>query len=573
MKRVLLAALLGATACMSTEPRPAAQAGPAASAPAVGAPASPAPSLGELRRVGTVHFATSCDPRVADDFLRGVALLHSFFYEEARRVFEAVAAADPSCAMAEWGVAMTYYHPIWAPPTPADMDAGREALHKAVTMGAQTERERDFIAALDAFYATPVPAGGTVGQSCHGPGGGHTPRAVAYTKAMERVHAKYPRDDEAAAFYALALLGSAPAADPTLANQLGAAAILEELWKTHHDHPGVAHYLIHAYDFPPLAPRGLEAARAYASIAPWVPHALHMPSHIFTRLGLWQEGIDANLASAEAAREYARQHHPSAASFEELHALDYLVYAYLQTEQDAKAKGLVDHVAAMQRTYPEIDFAAGYALGAIPARYALERRAWGEAAALVVPHAELPAWSAFPFDEGHLQYARALGCAHVGDEAGARAALDRMAALRDAVGDARFEYFKAQLDLQRAAVTAVLAYRASPDEAIARLRETADAEDRLGKHPVSPGAIVPVRELLGDALLDAKRPAEALVAFDGSLAIYPARFASLYGAAHAAELAGKKDVARRRYTELLTSTRSGDGHRPELAHARAFLVP
>jgi hypothetical protein len=467
---------------------------------------------------------------------------------------------------------MTYYHPIWAPPAPAEMDSGRQAIGKAMAIGARTERERDYVAALDAFYATPAAPGGTVGQSCHGPGGGHTPRAIAYTKAMERVHAKYPRDDEAAAFYALALLGSAPASDPTLANQLAAAAILEELWKTNRDHPGVAHYLIHAYDFPPLAPRGLEAARAYASIAPWVPHALHMPSHIFTRLGLWQEGIDANLASAEASRAYARKYHPGAASFEELHALDYLVYAYLQTEQDAKAKALVDHVAAMRKTYPETDFVAGYALGAIPARYALERRAWAEAAALAMQHAELPGWTRFPFDEGHIQYARALGSAHLGDEAGARAALDRMAVLRDAVTDPRFEYFKAHLDLERAAVTAVLAYRASPDEAIARLRDTADAEDRLGKHPVSPGAILPVRELLGDALLEAKRPAEALTAFEASLAIYPGRFAGLYGAARAAELAGKKDVARRRYTELLTSTRGGDGRRPELAHARSFVA-
>jgi hypothetical protein len=566
MNRILFAALLGIAACTPAE-APSTRVGVPPAAPS----AAP-PSLGELRRVGTVHFATSCEPRVADEFLRGVALLHSFFYEEARRVFEAVAAGDPSCAMAQWGVAMTWYHPIWAPPTPAEMDAGREAIRKAIAAGAKTERERDYVAALEAFYSTPAAATGTVGQSCHGPGGGHTPRALAYTKAMERVHAKYPQDDEAAAFYALALLGSAPPSDPALTNQLAAAAILEGLWKTNHDHPGVAHYLIHAYDFPPLAQRGLEAARAYASIAPWVPHALHMPSHIFTRLGLWQEGIDANLASADAARAYARKVHPDAASFEELHALDYLVYAYLQTEQDAKAKVLVDHVGGMTKTHPDTDFAASYALGAIPARYALERRAWAEAAALVLPNADGPWWSVFPFDEGHVQYARALGRAHLHDEPGARAALDRMATLRDAVTDPRFEYFKAQLDLQRAAVTAVVAYREAPDEAIARLRDTADAEDRLGKHPVSPGAILPVREILGDALLESKRPAEALAAFEASLSIYPGRFAGLYGAAHAAELAGKKDVARRRYAELLASTRAGDGRRPELAHARAYLA-
>jgi hypothetical protein len=533
-----------------------------------------APDVGDLRRVGTVHFEISCDSKVTGDFARAVALLHSFFYEEARRRFESIAAQDPTCAMAAWGEAMTWYHPIWAPPTEAEMAAGRAAMERAKAAGARTERERDYIGALDAFYATPTTGdGGAVGQSCHGPGGGHTPRALAYANAMAAVHAKYPQDVEAAAFYALALLGSAPATDETLSNQLAAAAILEGLWKRNPDHPGVAHYLIHAYDYPSLAPRGLEASRAYAAIAPWVPHALHMPSHIFTRLGLWQEGIESNLASAEAARAYAAKYHPDAVSFEELHALDYLVYAYLQTEQDAKAQSVVDRVARITKTHPDIDFVVAYALGAIPARYALERRAWAEAASLALPNPQAPLWSGFPFDQAHIELAHALGRAHTGDAAGARRALERMAELRDATTDPRFQYFRRQLDLQQAAVSAWLDYREGKEEdALRRLRATADLEDALGKHPVSPGAILPARELLGELLLEAKRPEEALTAFEASLRLYPGRFAAVYGAAHAAALARRRDVARQRYGELLEITKAGDGHRPEIGEAHAFLA-
>jgi tetratricopeptide (TPR) repeat protein len=297
-----------------------------------------------------------------------------------------------------------------------------------------------------------------------------------------------------------------------------------------------------------------------------------MPSHIFTRLGLWQESIDSNVASADAARAYARKHHPDATSFEELHALDYLVYAYLQSEEDTKAKAIVEHVAAMTKTHPEIDFVSSYALGAIPARYAIERHAWGEAASLALPMPEAILWTKFPFDAAHVEYAHALGRAHTGDDAGARAALDRMTTLRNAVSDPRFDYFKKQLEIQHAAVSAILAYRERPEEGLARLRETADADDRLGKHPVSPGAIVPVRELLGDLLLEANRPKEALDAFEASLKLNPARLAGTYGAAHAAELAGVRDVAAHHYRELLALTKNGDGRREEVQRARAFLA-
>ena len=342
------------------------------------------PKPGDLRTAGTVDFPVSCAPAVQAEFTRGVALLHSFFYEEARRIFTGVAEKDPNCAMAQWGIAMTWWHPIWTPPTPEEMKAGKAAADKAMTMKAGSDRERGFITALNAYYNTPdSPTTGEVGQSCHGPVGPRD-RVAAYEKAMRNLSDKYPDDVEAQTFYALAVLavGYATPTDTTLANQLKAAGILEKLWTKNPNHPGVAHYLIHSYDYPALAERGLAAARSYDSIAPWVPHALHMPSHIFTRLGMWEESVAANRSSADASRAYAAMRHRDATEAEELHALDYMAYSYLQEGQDAKAKEIVDFAATVRKTNPELEFSAAYALAAIPARYALERNAWADAAAL-----------------------------------------------------------------------------------------------------------------------------------------------------------------------------------------------
>jgi energy-coupling factor transporter ATP-binding protein EcfA2 len=479
-------------------------------------------------RLGAVgSFDNSCHPRVRADLVRGVALLHSFFYEEARRIFAGVAARDPRCGIADWGVAMTWYHPLWSPPTDEEMQSGLAAVTAAEAVGAGSALERDYIAAIAAFYRdAPAPAAGE--DAGHGATGGHPARARAYAGAMERVYRKYRQDSDAAAFYALALLGAAPPADPELINQRAAAQILEGLWRRNRYHPGFAHYLIYAYDYPSLAGRGLEPATAYADMAPWVPHALHIPSHIFTRLGRWEDSVQTNLASAQAAREYAAQHHPDAASFEELHALDYLVYAYLQTGQDGKAKEIVDRVVAMRKTHPEFDVAAAYALGAIPARYALERHAWREAAALAVLPS--PLFARFPFAEAHLEYAHALGRARSGDLPGARRALDRTRQLRDANTDPRFQYFQQQLDLQYQAASAWLSHAEGKDgAAVDLLRKVADAEDLLGKHPVSPGAIFPVRELLAELLLELGRPEQALVEYERSLIISPGRRNALTG--------------------------------------------
>jgi tetratricopeptide (TPR) repeat protein len=527
------------------------------------------PKPGDLRTAGTVDFPVSCAPAVQAEFTRGVALLHSFFYEEARRIFTGVAEKDPTCAMAQWGIAMTWWHPIWTPPTSEEVKAGKAAADKGMAMKTGTDRERGFITALNAYHNTPEsPTAGEVGQSCHGPVGPRD-RVAAYEKAMRKLSDKYPDDVEAQTFYALAVLavGYATPTDTTLANQLKAAGILEKLWKTNPQHPGVAHYLIHSYDYPALAERGLAVARSYGSIAPWVPHALHMPSHIFTRLGMWEESIAANRSSADASRAYAAMRHRDATEAEELHALDYMAYSYLQEGQDAKAKEIVDFAATVRKTNPELEFSAAYALAAIPSRYALERNAWADAAALRVP--ALPHWSSFPFMEALIEYAHALGRAHTGDLAGARKAVDRMKQLRDATTDPKFDYFKRQLDQQMQAASAWVAYgEGKKEEAVDLLRRTADAEDVLGKHPVSPGALVPAREQLGDLLLKLDHPMEAQREFEAALKIYPGRFRGLCGAALAAERIGEKEKADNYYAKLIEQTAKADSSRSELTQLR-----
>lgn len=535
--------------------------------------AATAPEPGDLRGVGKVTFPITCTPDVQSDFARGVALLHSFFYEEARRVFTSVAERDSKCAMAQWGIAMTWWHPIWTPPNPDEMRAGKAAIEKAMSMNTGSDRERGFITALNTYYnAADNSNAAPVGQSCHGPVGPRD-RVVAYEKAMRQLRDKYPDDFEVQTFYAFAVLGVGYATpnDTTLSKQLEAAGMLEKLWKENPNHPGVVHYLIHSYDYPQFAQRGLTAAQTYNSIAPWVPHALHMPSHIFTRLGMWDESIAANQASAEASRAYAAMRHRDAAEAEELHALDYLAYSYLQEAQDAEAKKIVDLVAKVKKTNPELEFSAAYALAAIPTRYAFERNDWAAAATLSIPN--VPHWSSFPFMEALIEYGHALGRAHIGDVEGARKAIARMQELRDATKDPKFDYFKSHLDLQMQAATAwVAAAEGKNNDAIDILRRAADSEDILGKHPVSPGAFVPIREQLGTLLLEVQQPWEAQRQFEAALKIYPGRFRGLYGAAKAAELAGDKDTANRYYTKLAAQTSKAGGSRDELNHIREFLT-
>jgi hypothetical protein len=326
--------------------------------------------------LGSVRFANACRPEAQADLQRGLALLHSFGYEQARGAFEAVLEKDPRCAVAQWGIAMSYYHPIWAPPTPAELARGRAAAEKAAAIAPANERERGYVAAIGAFYRN----ADTID---------HTTRALAYRDAMADLTRRFPEDHEAAIFYALALLGTAPPSDATFAQQKHAADMLNRLLPVEPKHPGVAHYLIHAFDYPQLASLALPAARVYAKIAPASPHAQHMPSHIFIRLGLWEESIQSNLDSERTANEIVAKAHPGAASFDALHALDYLEYAYLQIGQDGKAKAVMER-ASKAATFDEANFVAGYALAAIRARYALERRQWAEAARLEPPKGPLP---------------------------------------------------------------------------------------------------------------------------------------------------------------------------------------
>ena len=510
-------------------------------------PASPQEKTA-VEKLGKVRFQTSCSAAVQSEFERAVALLHSFALEEARRAFVLVSDKDPGCGIAHWGVAMTMYgNPFAWPPAPKALADGWAAIQKARAVGAKTQRERDYIAALETFYKD----SDTVD---------HRTRALAYLKAMEQLSLRYPEDREAATFYALTLAATGLPTDKTYAQQLKAAEILEKIFAEQPDHPGVAHYLIHSYDYPAIAQRGLPAARRYASIAPSAPHALHMPSHIFTRRGFWQDSIESNRASAAAARN----------QFDQLHAMDYLAYAYLQGAQDVQARRVLDEMKAIPKVTFE-HFVTAYALAAIPSRYALERGRWGDAASLALHPADFP-WSRFPQSEAILVFARGLGAGRSGNVAAARKDLDRLEALRDALAAAKVGYWAEQVEIQRRVVAAWVARaEGKNEEALGLMRGAADMEDATDKHPVTPGPIMPARELLGEMLLEMNRPAESLKEFEASYRIEPNRFRGLYGAARAAELSGDMVKARSYYTTLLVLSQPADSECPELQHAKAVL--
>ena len=499
-------------------------------------------------KVGTVRFPTSCSAAVQPDFERAVAMLHSFWFQASTNAFVAVAQQDPGCAIAHWGVAMNLLgNPFAWPPSPKALADGWAAVERAKAAGARMPRERDYVAAIEAFYKDAA----TVD---------HRTRALAYRQAMEQLAGRYPEDREATIFYALALNATALPTDKTYADQLKAAGMLEKVFAEQPQHPGVAHYLIHSYDYPPIADKGLTAARRYAAIAPAAPHALHMPSHIFTRRGYWQESIDANRASASAMSSH----------FDQLHALDYLVYAHLQMAQDGSAKRVVDHVSDLPKVTFE-HFVTGFALATIPSRYALERGRWADAAKLELFGKEFP-WGRFPQSEAQLVFARALGAARSGDAAAARRDADRLGVLRDTLTTAKVGYWAEQVDIQRQIALAWVARaERKNDEAVALLRAAADREDAREKHPVTPGPLAPARELLAEMLLEANEPVKALQEFESSMRVEPNRFRGLAGAARAAELAGDRTKARSYSAQLAALGEKADSERPELARAKALL--
>ena len=481
-------------------------------------------------KFGQVRFPTSCKPEVQSAFERGLALLHSFAYAKAATVFQEVSAKDPDCGLAQWGVAMTYFHTIWGPPTEGEFAAGRTAAQKAAVLGAPSARERDYIAGIAAYY--------------QGDAVEHAARVVAYEKAMAGVRERNPDDHEAAIFHALAILGVAYNSPPdkTYARQKEAAKILNGLLAVEPDHPGIAHYMIHSFDYPELAGLALPAARAYAKIAPSAPHALHMPSHIFTRLGMWKESIESNLASARAAQTWAAKTQAGATAFDALHAMDYLEYAYLQTGQDAKARELVDNVAKVT-SLDVPQFAAGYALAAVPARHALERRAWKEASALTA-QPTFP-WEKYPYAKAIVHFARAVGGARAGDLETARQDLTTLTGIQASLQGQKGFDWATQVEIQRRAAAGWVARAEKKDaEAVALMRSAADLEDSTDKHPVTPGSILPAREQLADLLAELGQPAAALAEYETSLRSAPARLNSYDGAARAAERAGKKREAK-----------------------------
>ncbi len=507
-------------------------------------------------KLGTVHFATSCSAPAQTQFDRAVALLHSFEFARATDAFAGVAAADPGCGIAYWGAALA----AWGNPfaagqkTPAQLQRGRDAIERATRAGLRSDRERAYVAAVAELYR------GSLQRD-------QLTRVAAYRDAMEALATAHPEDMEASIFYALALAQAEPPTDKTYADLLKAGGILERLFAAHPDHPGLAHYIIHAYDGPPLAPRALAAARAYARIAPSAPHALHMPSHTFTRMGLWQESIATNIASAAVARR-------DGATAEELHATDYLTYAYLQTGQDAAAERLLDALPEMASRFdPDAvgsaapGMAGAFALAAIPARLALERGLWAEAARLE------PRQSRYPHTEAMTLFARALGAARVGERATARAAIDALAPLRERLLAAHEDYWAGQVEIERRSALAWLTLASGDREAaLGEMRAATELEDQTEKSVVTPGPLAPARELLGEMLLETRAPAEALHAFRAVLQREPDRFRALAGAARAAAAAGDPGSSLRYSQRLVEVCERGDRPgRPELAEARRVV--
>jgi tetratricopeptide (TPR) repeat protein len=450
----------------------------------------------DLGNIGAAHLETSCNAAAQKEIDKGVALIHSFWYVEAERAFRRAADADAQCGMAWWGVAMSNLHPLWAPPTPDELQTGRQAAAKAQQVGATTPREQAFIRAINIFYTDSD-------KLAHGA------RMLAYEKAMAETASTNPEDHEAAIFHALALVGAASPADKTYANQKKAAQILNRILPSQPNHPGVAHYLIHSFDYPELAELALPAARVYAKLAPGSPHALHMPSHIFTRLGLWGESIASNLAAADKARRYVERTMPGAASFDELHAIDYLVYAYLQQGDIDRARALIERTAGVTKMDSANHFAAAFAIAAAPARFALERQEWRAAAALTVP--PVIDWEKVPYAEANIHFARGVGAARSGQLNTARDAIARLAVIRQSLLDQKNNYWADQVEIQRLSAAAWLAHAEKDgDEAFRLMRVAADLEASTDKHPVTPGAILPAREQLAEMLIAADRRDEAI---------------------------------------------------------------
>jgi tetratricopeptide (TPR) repeat protein len=499
--------------------------------------------FGQDEKLGKLSFPTSCDPKVQAEFERGVAMLHSYWFLIARRTFEGVLQQDPNCAIAYWGVAMDYLNnTLLGPPPRADAEAGWAALEKARAIGAKTQRERDWIEALSAYFRDHDKIAVDA-------------RLAAYNAMMERMAERYPDDYEVQTCYALTLQASARKSDLTYAQQIKSATLLEKLFDQNPQHPGVTHYLIHAYDFAPLADRGIPAARRYAGIAPAVPHARHMPSHIYSMVGLWDESIASNASALEIQPDY-------------YHAADFSVYAFLQLAQDAKARAMIDKsLATADRGDRPITFGNFTAKAAMPARYVLERSDWAGAAALALTPSQ------YPMADSLIRFTRGLGMARTGDVAGAKAEIEAMKALRAALERVNDSYWADRTEEQMLAVSAWIALKEGMrDLALKLMRTAADNEDSSLKHIAMENRLFPLRELYGDLLLEAGQAAAALVEYETALKAYPNRYRGYLGVARAADAAGDRAKAVEYYGKLIDLAKNADAERPAAREAKAFLA-
>jgi tetratricopeptide (TPR) repeat protein len=499
-------------------------------------------------QLGTVHFPVSCTPEAQKTFEKGVALLHSFWYEEAEKTFLEVEKQDPRCAMAHWGVAMSLWHQLWDAPDAATIQRALAELKKAQKPKAGTPRERDYIAAITVFYSNSKKLD-------------RDARATAYSAAMKKVYERYPDDHEAAAFYALSLIASEPDNDTTFANRKEAGAILEKLFNEEPNHPGIAHYLIHTYDKPQLAELGLPAARRYAQIAPAAPHAIHMPSHIFARVGDWPDSIQSNLASIAATQKATAMH--MGGEGHQYHAMDFLIYAYLQSGREADAGKVIEEV----KTMPAMEMAGrdmhAFAMSKFPAMYALELHHWSDAANLAVYG------PAGPSSRVYTYWAKAIGSVRSGDQAAARKNLAEIETIhKNFVAEHKTYLIEYTEQLEQEASAWVLHGDGKDEEAIAILRKTANQEDAVGEEQTS----TPAREMLADMLMDMHKPDAALAEYREDLKFNPKRFNGLYGAAHAAEMAGQTSQASEYYALLVKTCEGSSSTRPELSKAKEAVV-
>jgi hypothetical protein len=507
---------------------------------------------------GMVEFATSCSEKTKKDFDLAIALLHSFEYDEAEKVFAKIIDENPECAMAYWGVAMCNYHQVWpTQPTGAELEKGNKAISIAQSLTQKSKRETDYINAIALFY-----------KDWHTID--HHTRSLNFGKAMGEVYRKYPNDKEAAIFYALALDGAADPADKTFSNQRKAGAILTNLYLNEPDHPGIVHYIIHSYDYPELAILALPAARKYASIAPSSAHAQHMPSHIFTRLGLWDESIHSNLASISSAKCYAENAGIKGHWDEELHGMDYLVYAYLQKAENGLAKQQYDYLKTIKQVYP-VSFKDAYAFAAIPARYFLENKMWKEASGIEMQPVDFP-WENFPWQKAIIHFARLLGYVHTGNNDLAGTELKSLHKIYDTLAAQKDAYKANQVMIQiKTGEAWILLNKGENNKALQLMNMAADMEDKTEKSPVTPGEVLPAKELLADMLMQLNKPADALKAYEADLKKHRNRFNGLYGAGLASERIDDIEKAKHYYLQLTAIANSPGANRPELTNARLFL--